>query len=145
MSGGKWNYANDLAKSEMFGKGKNPLKNEFLSSMLFETLSLSHTCDLYLSGDIEKERYEKACRRFIERWQKRFFIVPAMSRREYLENFLYAQTTIDGYKGIRLDGFRKWIRSKKILEALSKELCGDLFSEPRYFLDGKLGHLNGKR
>lgn len=69
MSGGRFNYINDSAKSEIFGyfcdyaENRPQIPNVFedreISELVYDVFGLIHDFDWYASGDTSKETYLK--------------------------------------------------------------------------------------
>lgn len=76
MSGGRFNYINDSAKSEIFGYfcdyDENGIPNIFedreISELIYDVFNLIHDFDWYASGDTSKESYLKAKADFKRKW-----------------------------------------------------------------------------
>lgn len=90
MSGGRFNYMNDSACSEIFqcgahadyglGKDKyysqsvewarwlNPMQDKELSELVFDVFCLLHSLDWYTSGDTGEETYREDVDYFKRKW-----------------------------------------------------------------------------
>ncbi len=89
MSGGYWNYENDVLAHEIFGyhfdfecglEGsehdfqyeeavkKNPLKDRELSALAFDVFCLLHSFDWAESGDTDWDNYHSSVFSFKKRW-----------------------------------------------------------------------------
>lgn len=71
MSGGKWNYCNDMAREEIFGwsnKPANVFEDREISLLIWDVFQLMHEYDWYASGDTCEETWLKAKRAFKKKW-----------------------------------------------------------------------------
>jgi hypothetical protein len=86
MSGGLWDYQNDVLRWKIFADevydeetdewidvdNPNPLEDTFLSELLHDMFDILHDCDWYLSGDIGKETYNRQKSEFLAKWKEKF-------------------------------------------------------------------------
>lgn len=88
MSGGRFNYSNDSACSDIFGWDINcnygergfsqsnkarrldPLEDKVMSELVFDVFCVLHSYDWYASGDTGEETYRADVKRFKEKWLK---------------------------------------------------------------------------
>lgn len=71
MSGGRFDYANDRLKDEIFGWRDTPnnvFEDREISELVWDVLDLIHTYDWYASGDTCKETYLKEKATFKKKW-----------------------------------------------------------------------------
>lgn len=76
MSGGRFNYINDSAKSEIFGyfcdydEDRIPdiFEDREISELIYDVFGLIHDFDWYASGDTSKETYLKEKAAFKKKW-----------------------------------------------------------------------------
>lgn len=71
MSGGRFDYYNDITKSEIFGytdKPKNVFEDIEISELVWDVLDLIHEFDWYKSGDTSEEDYLKSKIAFKKKW-----------------------------------------------------------------------------
>jgi hypothetical protein len=86
MSGGRFNYVNDNAASELFGyklypdygsegfgqaavaRKLDPLEDKQLSELVWDIFCVLHSYDWYASGDTGEEVYREDVKYFKEKW-----------------------------------------------------------------------------
>ena len=73
MSGGRFDYADERAMSEIFGfydddKVPNVFEDREISELIFDVFNLIHDYDWYASGDTGKEDYLQAKAKFKKKW-----------------------------------------------------------------------------
>lgn len=71
MSGGRFNYADNRAKDEIFGwkdKPSNVFEDREISGLVWDMFNLIHDYDWYVSGDTNKENYLNAKSAFKKKW-----------------------------------------------------------------------------
>lgn len=73
MSGGRFNYLDESAQSEIFGyldddKIPNVFEDREISELIYDVFNLIHDYDWYASGDTGKEDYLKAKAEFKKKW-----------------------------------------------------------------------------
>lgn len=92
MSGGHWQYSNDMLAHEILGhyfdigcglEGKehdtylkdavhqNPLQDPEISALVYDVFRLLHSYDYAVSGDTDIEDYQRDVRSFKNRWFKK--------------------------------------------------------------------------
>ena len=75
MSGGRFDYADEHAKSEIFGwcsdKPTNVFEDREISELIYDVFDLIHDYDWYASGDTCEDTYLKAKAEFKNKWLKR--------------------------------------------------------------------------
>lgn len=122
MSGGRFDYRNDDACSEIF-HGKlypaygddgfkhskearriNPLEDRELSEMVFDMFCVLHSYDWYASGDTGEEQYRADVKRFKDKWMHRS-----------------AKDTVEAYKGDLTACFNELLA--EIENRAKEELC----------------------
>lgn len=86
MSGGLWDYQNDMLRRKIFADeaydeeidewidvdNPNPLEDAFLSELLYDMFNILHDCDWYFSGDTGEETYNKQKSEFLAKWKEKF-------------------------------------------------------------------------
>ena len=86
MSGGLWDYQNDMLRWRIFTDevydeetdewidvdNPNPLEDAFLSELLYDMFDILHDCDWYLSGDTGGETYTQQRNNFLTKWKEKF-------------------------------------------------------------------------
>lgn len=73
MSGGRFNYTDEHAKSEIFGwsdKPSNVFEDREISELIWNVFDLIHDFDLYASGDKNEEKWLESKKAFKEKWLK---------------------------------------------------------------------------
>lgn len=74
MSGGRFNYSDSVAQSEIFGycddNGRIPnvFKDREISELIWDVFNLIHDFDWYESGDTSEGSYNKAKAEFKAKW-----------------------------------------------------------------------------
>ena len=71
MSGGKFNYQNDILKDEIYGYSMEPTNvfgDWMVSELVWDMFNLLHAYDWYASGDTCEETWQKAKRQFKDKW-----------------------------------------------------------------------------
>lgn len=71
MSGGHFNYADNVAKNEIFhwsDKPHNVFEDREISELIWDVFKLIHDFDWYYSGDTDEETYLKAKYAFKRKW-----------------------------------------------------------------------------
>lgn len=71
MSGGKFQYQNDMLKDEIFGYSLQPTNvfdDWMISELVWDMFNLIHAYDWYASGDTCEETWLKAKRQFKDKW-----------------------------------------------------------------------------
>lgn len=73
MSGGRFNYADERACSEIFGyldddKVPNVFEDREISELIYDVFQLIHDYDWYASCDTGKEDYLQAKAKFKKKW-----------------------------------------------------------------------------
>lgn len=71
LSGGRFNYADNRAKDEIFGwkdKPSNVFEDREISELVWDMFGLIHDYDWYASGDTNKEDYLNAKAAFKKKW-----------------------------------------------------------------------------
>jgi hypothetical protein len=74
MSGGRFSYMNDTAKSEIFGwcsdeeRIPNVFEDREISELIYDVFDLIHDYDWYASGDTCKETYLERKKEFKKKW-----------------------------------------------------------------------------
>lgn len=71
MSGGRFNYADNRAKDEIFGwkdKPSNVFEDREISDLVWDMFDLIHEYDWYASGDTSEEDYLKSKANFKKKW-----------------------------------------------------------------------------
>ena len=73
MSGGKFDYADQQAMSEIFGFGDKPrnvFEDKEISQLVWDVFNLIHEFDWYSCGDTSEENWLKAKNEFKKKWLK---------------------------------------------------------------------------
>ena len=81
MSGGHWDYANDMLMDEIFGwnsgwnllDGKHVpdvLDDRIMSNITYDIFKILHEYDWYVSGDTGEEDYRASVKAFKAKWLK---------------------------------------------------------------------------
>lgn len=88
MSGGKFDYRNDMLCSDMFGydlycnygdegfnqaklaRRRNPMRDQMISELVWDVFCLMHSLDWALSSDTSMEVYEADVKYFKQKWFK---------------------------------------------------------------------------
>lgn len=71
MSGGRFNYADNVAKNEIFdwsGVCTNVFEDREISELVWDMFKLIHDYDWYASGDTSEEDYLKSKANFKKKW-----------------------------------------------------------------------------
>ena len=71
MSGGRFEYADERLKNEIFGwveKPYNVFEDHEISEIVWDVLDLIHDYDWYASGDTGEDDYLKAKESFKKKW-----------------------------------------------------------------------------
>lgn len=73
MSGGRFNYTDERAMSEIFGfcddeDIPNVFEDREISELIYDVFNLIHDYDWYVSGDTGKETYLRAKELFKNKW-----------------------------------------------------------------------------
>lgn len=71
MSGGRFNYVNDQAQSEIFGymsKPTNVFEDLEISELIWDVFELIHEYDWYASGDTDEKNYINSKEAFKKKW-----------------------------------------------------------------------------
>lgn len=86
MSGGLWDYQNDMLRWKIFTgevydekidewidvDNSNPLEDTFLSELLHDIFDILHDYDWYSSGDTGEETYTQQRNDFLAKWKAKF-------------------------------------------------------------------------
>lgn len=79
MSGGNWDYRNDILCGEIFGycientkeaRRANPLEDVLISGIVFDVFKLLHAYDWYACGDTGESDYREAVSAFKDKYLK---------------------------------------------------------------------------
>lgn len=73
MSGGRFDYKDQYAKSEIFGytdKPANVFEDMEISNLVWDVFDLIHEYDWYASGDKSEVEYLTAKKQFKDKWLK---------------------------------------------------------------------------
>ena len=76
MSGGHWDYKNDMLMNEIFGwnsDGKHVpdvLDDRIMSNITYDIFEILHEYDWYISGDTGEEDYRASVKAFKAKWLK---------------------------------------------------------------------------
>lgn len=90
MSGGTWNYANEILMREMFGydgydRNENPLEDAELSNLALDFFRLLHVFSFYKEGDVGEEDWKEAKDVFKKKWIKKTTVKQRLTQKEEKE------------------------------------------------------------